>query len=207
MNDSLVRKFCESPQRRLIVIIATTLFGLLVLIPLVDDYFNKKASHSARAEDLHLVKLTTDGLAALEQQVAEVTGQLDAIESRTVVAATVSRYRTKVVNIVREAGCQVRSFDVSTPARTDWKENDHPLELSNSKNSRGKKTPFSLEKRNATLLIDGSMESVQQLLTQLHKDDSIAYLKNMVLQSAGHHGEQVTLKIEMLLFALGRQKA
>ncbi len=41
MNESLLRNFCESRHRKLIVAIVTTLLGLAVLLPPTDDYLTK----------------------------------------------------------------------------------------------------------------------------------------------------------------------
>ncbi len=207
MNESPLRKFCESRHRKLIVVIVTTLIGLLVLIPLVDDNFNKRESHSTLTEDLDRARQTAEGLPEIEQQVATIVEKLAAIESRTISSNSVSKYRSKVVDLVREAGCQVRRFDVSTPMRRAWMKKDNPLEATISKQAKNKKTPFALERRNVVLLVDGTMENVRELLGQLHKDDSLAYLHRLELQSASRGSEQVTLELELWLFALGRQKA
>ncbi len=207
MNESPLSKFCESRHRKLIVVIVTTLFGLLVLIPLVDDNFDKRESHSTLNEDLDRARQTAEGLPEIEQQVAAVLEKLEAIESRAISSNSVSSYRSKVVDLVRDAGCQVRRFDVGTPMRRTWMKQDNPLETTVSKKMKNTKTPFSLEKRNVVLLVDGSMESVRELLGQLYKDDSLAYLHRMEIHSASRGSEQVTLQIEMWIFALGRQKA
>jgi hypothetical protein len=206
MNESLIRKFCESRHRKLIVIIATSLFGLLVLIPLVDDYFTKKESHSALTDELDRARQTAEGLPLIEQQVAEIASKLAAMESRAISKASISRYRNKVVELVRDTGCQVRRFDVSTPTLRAWMQNDNPLETTKSTDAKIKKTPFSLEKRSVVLLVDGSMENLRKFLGQLNEEDSLAYLNRLQLQSNARGNEQVTLEIEMWLFALGRQK-
>ena len=207
MNESLVRKFCESPHRKLIVVIVTTLFGLLVLIPLVDDYFNKEESHNALTDELDHARLTAEGLPAVEQQTAEVLEKLAEIEARTVTDETVGRYRSNVVDLVRDAGCQVRRFDVSAPTLRPWTEDDNPLEKTASQSAKTQQTPFALEQRTVVLLVDGSMQSIQKLLGQLNKDDSLSYLDYLELKSNSPSGEQVTLEIRVNLFALNRQRA
>ncbi|MEM8944042.1 MAG: hypothetical protein AAGD11_02585 [Planctomycetota bacterium] len=206
MNESPLRKFCESRHRKLIVAIVTTLFGLLVLIPLVDDYFDKKRSHNTLTDDLDRARQTDDGLSANEQQVAEIVAKLEAIESRTVSTESVSAYRSKIVELVRASGCQVRRFDVSSPTLRPWLANDNPLESMLPPDAKKRKTPFALERRNVVLLVDGSMESMRELLGKLHDDDALAYLHRLGLQAASRGGDQVTMELEMWLFALGRQK-
>lgn len=207
MNESLLRRFCESRHRKLIVVIGTTLFGLLVLIPLVDDYFDKSNSHSTLANDLDRARQTADGLPEIETEVAAIVAKLEAIDSRAVTGDSLSEYRSRVVELVRDAGCQVRRFDVSTPTRRPWLTDDNPLETPASQPSKARKTPFALERRNVVLLVDGSMENLRGLLGELNKDDSLAYLHRLEMQAASRGGGQVTMELEMWLFALGRHKA
>ena len=206
MNDSPLRQFCESKHRKLIVVIVTTLLGLLVLIPLVDTYFGNKESHNTLAEELDQTRLMAEGLPEIEKKVAEVVEKLAAIESRAVSKDSVSSYRSKVVDFVRKSGCEVRRFDVATPTRRTWLIKDDPLETVIAKGAKNKKTPFALERRNVVLLVDGTMETVRELLGQLHKDDSFAHLHRLEIHSATRGSEQVTLQLELWLFALSRQK-
>lgn len=177
-----------------------------MLIPLVDDYCDKKGSHTALTDELDRARQTAEGLPVIEQQVTETQDKLSVIESRAIAGESVSRYRNKVVELVRGANCQVRRFDVSTPTSRTWMQNDNPLETTVSKEAKSKKTPFALEKRSVVLLVDGSMENLRELLGQLNQDDSLAYLSRLQLQNNARGSEQVTLEIEMWLFALQRQK-
>jgi len=207
MNDSLARRFCESPHRKLFVVIVTILLGLLVLIPLVDDYFDNQESHSTLSEDLDRTRQTAAGLPEKEQQVARIIEKLAVIESRAISSNSVSHYRSQVVDLIRKAGCQVRRIDVGSATRRPWRKGDNPLLAKTSQKAKDRKTPFALERRNVVLLVDGSMESVRELLKQLHEEDSLAYLHRLELQAMTRGSEQVTLEIELWLFALSRQKA
>ncbi len=207
MNESPIRKFCESRHRKLIVAIVTTLLGLLVLFPLVDDYFDNQESHSTLTEDIDRARETADALPELEKQVSEINEKLAAIESRSVSGETASEYRSKVVDLVRASSCQVRRFDIGTATLRPWLQDDNPLLTTNRQEKKKAKTPFALEKRNVVLLVDGSMENLRQLLKKIHDDDSLAYLNRLELQSTSQRSDQVTLEIELWLFALGRQNA
>jgi hypothetical protein len=87
------------------------------------------------------------------------------------------------------------------------KEDDPLSALKASKDAKKGKTPFTLERRNVVLLVDGSMEGLQKLLGQLHEDDSMAYLHRLELQPTSRESGKVTLHIELWLFALSRLKA
>ena len=208
MNETPIRRFCESPHRKAIVAIVTTVFGLLVLIPLADDYFDKKESRITLTEELGHAREVSKGLPELEEQVDKVEKQLLGIESRAITEDSISRYRSKLVDLVREQGCQVRRIDVSQPTSRPWFEGDNPLLTQLGKaSSRKKKTPFVLQRRSVKLLVDGSMEEIRGFLEQLQKDDAFAYPQLLEFHATSGSGDSVTLELELWLFALGRQKA
>ena len=206
MNESPIRRFCESSHRKLIVVIVTTLVGLVVLIPLVDDYFDKKESRRTLADELDRARQTAKTLPTYEKRVVKVTGELNEFEARSVSAQTVSRYRSKLVDLIRGADCQVRRLDVGTPTLRPWLEQDHPLTKPVAVGTAAKKTPFTLERRSATLLVDGTMDQINGLLEQIHEDETFSYPRRLDLHSSGRRGESVTLELELWLFALGRHR-
>ncbi len=206
MNDSLLRRFCESRHRKLIVVIVTTLLGLLVLIPLVDDYFDKSNSHSTLTNDLDRARQTDEGLPKLEEEVAKIVANLEAIDSRAISSDSLSDYRNKVMDLVRKADCQVRRFDVSNAIYRPWLRDDNPLTTATPLDAKKRKTPFALERRNVVLLVDGSMEDLRVLLGKLHQDDTLAALQRVELQAGARGGDQVTMELEMWVFALSRHK-
>ncbi len=206
MNKSLIRKFCESPQRKLIVVIATTTIGLFVWVPLVDEYFDVKASYATLTDELGLARQTAKTLPSLEEQLVQLAEQLEELEKRAVTEGTLSRYRSQLVEHIRGADCRVRKLDVSPPTRRPWVKDDDPLQQTLAKGPTVQKTPFILEKRTVSFLVDGTMENIQNLLEQLHKDKTFAHLNRMSLHTKGRDGGVVTLEIDMWLFALERQK-
>ncbi|NOY43197.1 MAG: hypothetical protein GXP26_15360 [Planctomycetes bacterium] len=207
MNESLIRKFCESSHRKLIVVIATIAIGLVVLIPLVDEYFDIKESCRALADKLDCAHQTAKTLPDIEGQVLRLTGELRELEKRAVSEKGVSQYRRKLVELIRSADCRVRRLEVSQPTLRPWLENDDPLQQIVPKGMAVKKTPFTLERRSVLLLVDGTMGNVRSLLEQLHKDKALAYPSRLDLRTNAGRGGSVTLEMEMWLFALGRQTA
>jgi len=208
MIESPIRKFCESSRRKLIVVIVTAATGLLVLIPLVDEYFDARDKYTALADELDNARHTARALPELEEHVVQITGKLTEMEGRTVTARTVSRYRSQLVELIRDADCRVRRFDVSLPALRPWHQNDDPRRQAVPQTGAiAEKTPFALERRSVTLLVDGTIDNVQNLLEQLHKDKTFAYPSRVDLHTNGQRGSSVTLEMEMWLFALERQTA
>ena len=203
MNESLLRNFCESKHRKLIVVIGTTLFGLVVLWPSTDDYFDKRESRRTLMDDLDRARRTEEFLPAFEQRVVDLEEKVSLLEGRTVSAESVSQYRNNLLEIIRKADCQMRSLEVGTPTRRPWLRDDDPLQ-STAALGVTDKTPFQLERRNINLSIDGEMTSIHNLLDQLEKDKTIAYPRRLQLHSTGGRSTSATLELELWLFALVR---
>jgi hypothetical protein len=207
MNDSLVRKFCESRHRWLIVATATGLVALAALLPMVDDFFDKRTSRSELSEELAAAKLTAQALPAYEKQNAAMQQQLESLEARTVDEEGVARFRSKLVDVVRrESGCQIRRIEVGAPARRPWKEKDQPLgELASA--TVGAPTPFVLERRSVTLAVDGNLAAIQDFLGRLEKEQTLSHPRRLHMQAVSAGGDTVTLELELWLFALTRTAA
>jgi hypothetical protein len=206
MNDSLIRKFCESHYRWPIVATATTLLALAAVLPQVDDYFDKRSSRNELADNLVRARQTANTLPQYEKRVAEVSGQLDALEVRTVDEQRLAQFRNRVMDVVRDAGCQVRQLDVGASTTRPWKQGDNPLETS-AGTTTGGETPFALETRTMMLTVDGSMSAIHDLLARLEKEQTLSHSHRVQLQGASAEGETVTLELELWLFALSRGKA
>ena len=205
MHDSLIRKFCESRYRWLIVATATLLVALAAVLPLVDDFFDKRTSRSDLASTLEEARRTAAQLPAFEKQVAEVRRQLTALEVRTVDESSLPQFRSRLVDLVRESGCQIRRIEVSLPAKRAWMNPDNPL--AETQPTSGAATPFSLERRNVILAVDGAMTAVQDLLARLEKEQHLGHPRRLNMQPVSGSGETVTLELELWLFALSRKAA
>ena len=207
MNDPIVRRFCESPRRKPTVAIVTILLGVAIIIPLVDDYFDKKESRRTLAEELDRARQTAAQVPSLEKKVAEVVGQLTTLDARAVSDDTLSGYRSRLVDMIRESSCQIRRLDVASPTRRSWKEGDHPLADGNTGSSLGKATPFFLEQRSIQLSVTGRTHDIYTLLEKLQTDTTLAHPERIELRSDGPNNETITMDLEMLLFALSRQSS
>lgn len=201
MNDSILHSFCESRHRKLIVAIATTMLGLLVWLPVTDDYFDKRESRRTLMDDLDRARDTEKFLPAFEQRVVQMQEKVAILEAQTVSAEGVSQYRTNLLEIIQQAGCQMRRLEVETPTHRPWMQEDDPLQWAAATKNTGK-SPFQLERHNVNLTIDGDMTSILNLLDQLDKDKTIEYPRRLQLHSNRSRTDTATLEMELWLFAL-----
>jgi hypothetical protein len=205
MNDSLIRKFCESSRRWPIVATATVLLALVTVVPLVDDCFNKRSSRNDLADKLALARRTAEELPKYEAQAKTLAAELEALDVRAVDEAELAEFRSRLVDLVRDSGCQIRRLDIAAPAIRPWKAGDKPFD--DQPTGVGAPTPFTLERRSVILAVDGSMTAVKDLMLRLEQEQKLSHPRRMHLQGAAADSETVTLELELWLFALGRSAA
>jgi len=205
MNRSLIDRFCQSPQRRLIVAIVTTIVSLATLLPLADDYLDNHESRRTLAEELDQARQTAKSLPGLEVTVSKLKARLEELESRAISGESVGLYRSQLVGFVREAGCEVRRIDVAPPVKRVWLKEDNALLKLPASGSADQRTPFQLERQKVALEVDGTLEQVTKLMERIKNEESLAYAHRLQLQSSPVDAESVTLELELWLFALIRQ--
>jgi len=208
MKDSPIRKFCESPQRWLIVTTVSLFVALALLLPLTDDLYGNLQRCDALSEELGRSKESAVSVAVLEAEVGQLTEQLGALEARTVDEVTIGEYRSRIVELVRASDCQIRRIDISAPVVREWREGDEAVRAEGAPADQEKKaTPFSLERRSLVLAVDGSMQALFDLLQKIDEDANLAYSHGLRLQPGNRQGKVVTLELELWLFNLTRGKA
>ena len=205
MNDSLIRKFCESRRRWAIVATATVLLALATIVPTVDDCFNKRSSRNDLADKLVAARRTADELPEYEIQAAALAGKVSELEARTVDEANLGEFRSRLVDLVRDSGCQIRRLDIAAPTSRVWKQGDEALQ--EQPLGGGDATPFVLERRSVMLAVDGGMAAIHELMALLEQEHKLAHPHRVRLQAAAGGEETVTLELELWLFALKRTAA
>jgi hypothetical protein len=204
MNNSLIRKFCESGYRWPIVATATVLLALAAVLPAVDEYFDNRMSRNERSEELARARATAEALPTYEQRSAAVQGELAALQARTVEEAGLAAFRSRLVEVVRESGCQIRQIEVGSPTTRPWKQGDDPLAEGQDAGGKASGTGFSLERRGVTLAVDGAMPAIHDLLSRLDEEHTLSHPHRVQLQPAAAGGETVMVEMELWLFALVR---
>lgn len=204
MTDSPIRRFCESRFRWLIVATATALVALAAVWPQADEYFDNRASRSELAEELDRARETAAALPVYEQRAAIVGAELEALQSRAVDDESLARFRSRLVDLVRESGCQIRQIEVGPATRRAWREGDDPLAEPAEGAGKPGATGFSLERRTVTLAVDGAMPAIYDLLARLDEEHTLSHPHRLQMQPASTGGETVMMELELWLYSLSR---
>ena len=203
MNESPLRAFCESSHRKLIVAIVTSLIALLVVTQQSDDYFDNRESRKALVDDLDRARQMQQRLPQFEKLVEEQEAKTDELELLTVSDSSIAAYRDNILEIVRQSGCQMRNLQAGQPTTRPWLKKDDPL-VKQVKATKGNKTNFQLQRRNLSLLVDGDMANIHTLLSLLQEQKATAFPHRVKLTPANARTGNVTLEMNMWLFALTR---
>jgi hypothetical protein len=204
MSNPAIRKFCESRFRWLIVATATGVIALATVLPLVDEYCDNSSSRSGLMEELVRARETAAALPEYEKRAAAVSEELESLEARTVDDSTLANFRSRLVDIVHESGCQIRQIDVGSPVRRAWTQGDDPLRESVDASGQNRVTPFSLERRSVVLSVDGAMPAIHDLLGRMEQEHTLSHPRRVQMQASATGGENVMLELELWLFALAR---
>jgi hypothetical protein len=178
---------------------------LAFVLPLVDQLYGNLARCAELQDELARAESTAKSLSAWEERLAETAEQLAALETRAVSEATLAEYRSRVVDLVRTSGCQIRRIDIGPAVARPWQTEDHAVRTDNAPGQEP--TPFALERRSLTLVVDGTMQALYDLLDKLDVEADLAYSRSLRMQPGNRQGKAVTLELELWLFNLTRDKA
>jgi hypothetical protein len=201
--EMLLRGFLEHPRRGLFVIIVTCVVGLLTVWPVVDEYF-------VLADDRSQAELS---IAEAQQEIGEIDGLRKAAEEQEKTVKElreqllevddVHNFSSKLVELTRTAGCQLRRVDIGEVQKRKWIENDHPLHPA-ATNTQTKETPYELRTQKMGLSITGPMDRIQSLLGELHAIKKLVHTQSIQLKPATDDRSEVNLDLELLFFDLKR---
>lgn len=202
MITQLIDRFCESQRRWLIVTGVTFVVGLLTGLPQVDVLLTQRDEQKNLEEELVRASRSSSRLATFKERAATETAALEQLEQRTVDEQRLPEFRTALVDIVRESGCQMRRINVAAVRSRPWKQGDNPV--TEVENRKAKSTPFTLETRSVSLSVSGSTQSVRSLLTRVQDEQKIFHAKTMDLRPLGRNRRGVQMDLELWYFALTR---
>jgi hypothetical protein len=204
MTKELVRRFCESRHRPLIVIAGTFVVGLLLILPLVDVYYAGREEKSALAAELESAKEVAAQLEGFERRVAEKLTQLAAQEARAVSDETLPDLRSKLLDMAKETNCTIRRLSVGATVSRPWLANDNPVAIAGDIKRNEKGTGFMLESRPLSVSLNGTSAALRSLLERIAESDMLMHTKNLEMYPSSPSRQTLTLDMELWYFALRR---
>lgn len=203
--ENLLRAFLDHPRRGLFVIILTCVVGLLTLWPSVDEYFVLADDYARTELSITEAQQESEAIASLRKVAKDQADQVAGLRQQMLVVEDVHQFSSKLVELTRTAGCQLRRVDLGDVQQRKWQDNDHPLQpLASS--DKTKETPYELRTQKVGLSITGPMDRVQSLLAELSAINKYVHTQSMQLKPAADDRSEVNLDLELLFFDLKRLK-
>lgn len=204
MDDTIV-KFCEDRRSWLVVIAGTLTLVLVFVLPQVDDYVAVCREKTEVARELTLAQEAARLLPGYEQRYTEQSELLAEQLAETLTEENEAEYRSSLVKLIRDSGCQLRRLNISPAVIRDWGRDDDPLEK--TYNKKLKPTGYQLQRRQVSLTLSGPTASVRRLIERFEQHDKQVHLQTLDLKPSAGNGRRVELTMELWYFTLERTAA
>ena len=201
-----LRRMTDHKYRPAIVIIVSFGIGLVTLLPLADEYEDLKQRSVGAETALAEARFVAQDLESFQRRVQVQVAQLEKLEARAVSSQRVHEFRNRMVDMVRESGCQIRRIQVGAGQTRKWLKNDDPLQSTASGGDAKNDSGFQLESQTFTLSVTGSLPKLKELLATLHAQHYLAHTRSFSLRPVGQDGKEASLDLELWLFDLARKK-
>jgi hypothetical protein len=205
MIEPMLRRFCESKHRRLIVIAGTFVVGLLLVLPLVDVYCAGLNEKEALLAELESAKRVAAALPQVETRVAEKLAQLEAFQQRTVDEQSLPTLREKLMDLAKEAGCSIRRLNVGAATSRPWTPNDNPIGPHNEPVKTESNASFLLEWRPVSISLSGTSANLRNLVNRVTGAGMLMHTKTLEMYPSSATRQTLTLDMEIWYFTLARR--
>ena len=205
MIEQALRRFCESKHRKLIVIAATFVVGLLLVMPQVDVIRAGRDEKEALLTELESAQSVASELKAFEIRVNEKFAQLKSLEARTVDDSSLPLLRSKLVDFAKETTCSIRRLNVGGVGSRPWQPGQNPLATTPDKKLANANSSFILEWRPINLSLSGNSASLRNMVERLASSGMFMHIKNLEMYPSSPKRESLTLEMEIWYFTLARK--
>ena len=207
MIDQLLRKFCESKHRKLIVTAGMFVVAFVLVLPLVDVLragHDEREALVAELESSQNVAAETEGF---EKRVSEKLSQLQGFEARTVDDESLPALRGKLVDIAKETGCSIRKLAVGSPSSRPWTPGENPVEPQPAKKpgDATESSNFRLEWRPVTISLSGTSTGLRSMAERVAAAGMLMHTKSLEMYPSSPSRQALTLDMEIWYFTLARK--
>jgi hypothetical protein len=208
--ESMLRRMFEGRTRRWSIIIVNGVLALALGLPAVDEYFALRHRKSELATQLDQAREQVQRTEDLQQRATLVAQALSTVKSRAVSDENTQAYRQKVVQLIRESGCQLRKLSMENTAIRDWRQDDHPLVRPKSQRGGGTKeesAKYRLRTQAVSLSISGTLSDVRKFIKSLHAEGKLMHTTQLAIRPGGRDRDNVVMELQFMLFGLERNGA
>ena len=200
MSEDLLRAV---PNRALGLWVALGLaltIGAVVGLPALDGYVARRGEYNRLAEELSQYRDSLARLPDLEKLMEQPNVPIDPSTSQVGSGDAAHSFRSRVVELSRQARCQVRQIQLGEHRQVDWKMEESPLQVLN-KSSHELKGPYVLDSQAMTISLLGTSANVKQFLRLLTDEKRLIHTRRLSLKQTPESA-QIVLELEILLLEL-----
>ncbi len=191
---------------RAIVASGSLLAIIFIAFPWVDEYLR------LRREAVELVELETKLVASrqrseqLNRVESKLSDELESFLARSVDPTKTESVRELLVECVRQSGGRIRRLDIGRHRSREWaSKNDDARQ--DSKPHNGEASRFVLHTHSIELQIDGSLESIRQILDEICSHGWFIQTSELKMVPTGTREAPVKLHLRMTVYGLAPQTA
>jgi hypothetical protein len=172
--------------------------GLLIGLPAADDTIALSKRRAKLAKQLAAHAEAVAMIPQIEELAAQRRQQAAGLSNQTVSLDQLHLFRGRVVELSRQAGCQVRQIQLGERRVRDWRKDSDPLALV-QRSGQEVQGPYVLAAQSFTVSVSGRLENVKQFFKRLFDQRLIMHTMRLNLKPSSE-GSEVVLELEILLF-------
>lgn len=187
---------------RAIVASGSLLAIIFIAVPWVDEYLELRRG----AAELGELEIKFVEAQQREKQMnridANLTSKLETLVARSFDPSKTEAVREVLIEIVRQSGGRLRRLEIGEGETRPWKiENDDPRNVTTQLD--GEESRFVLHTHQVELQVDGSLESVRQILSSVANQGWLMTTKGLTAIPTSVRESPVNLELRFVLYGLG----
>lgn len=202
MDLQLLRLFLQHRNRNWIVRGVSLALLLAIGLPLLDQWRSTHQASLELNESIRSVSLRLESLPDLREQAkarSEGAQLFQGIDEKKL-----PEYRDRILALVRSCHCRLLSSAEGKSSRQPWTNDVNPYdEGSLLASAKDKKSTHELIANSLTLLVEGELSQIIDLIAKLKSLDEYAVPAKLSVQTTGN-GKQLKLEVEMRFFKLSK---
>jgi hypothetical protein len=205
MIEPALRRFCESPHRKLIVIAGTFIVGLVLILPLVDLLRAGRDEKASLLAELDSAQNVAAEMKEFETRVAEKLTQVKGFEARTVDDESMPALRGKLVDLAKETGCSIRRLNVGATAARAWKPGESPFAQTSDRKPADAAPTIQLEWRPVSISLSGTGSSLRSMVERVAGSGMLLHAKSLEMYPSSPTRQNLTLDMELWYYTLAHK--
>jgi hypothetical protein len=177
----------------------------VLVLPIVDVYYAGRSENMALRGELDSARRIAAGMEQFESRVAEKLSQLADLESRTVDDESLPALRSKLVDLAKGAGCNIRRLSVGAVSSRPWTGDDDPIAPKAEAKISESKSGFELAWRPVSLSLSGTSANLRGLIERIAASGMLMHVKSLDMYPSSPSRQTLTLEMELWYYTLTRK--